>query len=31
MVQKKAVGLKDNRQTVRVPIQLLVDYRADGH
>ena len=31
MVQKKAVGIKDNRQTVRVPIQLLVDYRADGH
>ena len=31
MVQKKAVGTKDNRQTVRVPIQLLVDYRADGH
>lgn len=31
MAQKKTVGTKDNRQAVRVPIQLLVDYRADGH
>ncbi len=31
MVQKKVSATKDNRQTVRVPIQLLVDYKADGH
>ena len=31
MAQKKANATKDNRQTVRVPIQLLVDYKADGH
>lgn len=28
---RKTTGTKDNRQNVRVPIQLLVDYRADGN
>lgn len=31
MATRKSQGSKENRQTVRVPIQLLVDYRAGGN